>query len=141
MPLNTIAALNNYLIKNIITQEAKLNGIEPSAQSLTTNEGPQHVIITRGNSMYATKKDYLGSGGQSLSSPGYTTPPSPNAMQLVPPTACNKCIFDEKTYVDMLKYEMAKRIEVQVAKGSIKACLVIQSFLCYSTNTYPLFDF
>ena len=127
MPLNTIATLNNYLIKNIITQEAKLNGIEPT-QSLSAVEGPQHVIITRGNSMYATKKDYLGSGGQSLSSPGYATPPTPTAMQLAPPTACTKCVFDEKTYVDMLKYEMAKRIEVQVAKGNFQVNLVLLFF-------------
>lgn len=97
MPLRTIASLNNYLIKNIIAQES---------DSIQGVEHPAHIVIAKGNSIYvapASNSHILGLN---------QTPSPQNATKAS--TSCARCLTG--SYVDLLKTELSKRIETQVAK-------------------------
>jgi hypothetical protein len=97
LPLRTIASLNNYLIKNIIAQESgSIQGVDQ----------PAHIVMAKGSSMYATPA----SNGQGF--PLNQAPQLSSATQVS--TSCARCLTGP--YVDLLKTELAKRIETQVAK-------------------------
>lgn len=98
LPLRTIASLNNYLIKNIIAQEGgSIQGVEQ----------PAHIVIAKGNSMYAAPTS--NSHGLVLNhAPSLQTPTQTSS------TSCARCLTGP--YVDLLKTELSKRIETQVAK-------------------------
>jgi hypothetical protein len=90
LPLQTIASLNNYVIRNIIYQEtADLD--EPSLA-----DQPQFVI-TRNSNMYA-----MGADPQRL---------------LAEKKSCQQCLGKSKSYIDQLKYDLFKRIELEVNRG------------------------
>lgn len=98
MPLKTIAKLNNYLIQNIITQE------DPS--------NTPNLVVARGNNLYSMPiptlndidhhhKHHISQSNQS------------------PKINCKLCSSTQNSsYFDLLKNEMSKKIEIEVAKGT-----------------------
>ncbi len=87
LPLQSIASLNNYVIRNIIYQETA-DQDEP--------DQPQFVI-TRNSNMYA-----MGADPQRL---------------LAEKKSCQQCLGKSKSYIDQLKYDLFKRIELEVNRG------------------------
>ncbi len=104
LPLKTVANLNNYVIKNIISQEgedfvdAKLNEGSSMTHTELLNDGNSnaHIVIARNNNLYASPTDM-------------------NHMKAA--NKCEKCQNKNKSYIDSLKYDLFKRIEYEVNKG------------------------
>ena len=143
--MRTIANLNNYLIKNIIMQEntgdEELQQQQQQQQhqqnaiidmSLDSNK---HIILPKGDSLYTMSLKSQPPPQHSLYSPQQLQYQHPVQQQQQPPQnhfdthhhlqnfnangsfaqPCKKCSSDSY-YLDMLKSEMAKKIELQGAK-------------------------
>ncbi len=98
--LNKIAALNNYLIKSIIDPNDSLPDLNQSNlyKTYIRNE-PDSRNIANYSSFFASPSD---------------------SLRRVTPQICKKCSPSSQNnpYLDLLKYELSKRIELQVAKGN-----------------------
>lgn len=70
-----------------------------SVTDLRLNNDPSQIIISRNNSMYALPTD-------------------PN--QLGEKKSCEKCNDKSKSYIDSLKYDLCRRIELEVNRGKSK---------------------
>ena len=101
MPLKTIANLNNYVIKNIISQEtddyldAKNTSVITDMRR-TSDSDATHIVIARNKNLYASPSD-LG--------------------QIKVNKSCERCQSKSNSYIDSLKYDLFKRIELEVNKG------------------------
>ena len=92
--LNKIAALNNYLIKSIIDPNDTLPDLNQSNIYKAYRNETQPRLLNNYSSFFSSPTD---------------------SFLSVKPQNCNKC--STQPYLDLLKYELAKRIELQVAKG------------------------
>ena len=98
LPLKTIAHLNNYVIKNIISQEGdELNDPNDVTEIRHSDHNPNHVVIAKNGYLY---------GSQAF-----------NISQLSEEPSCYKCSNKTKSYIDSLKYDLYKRIEFEVNRG------------------------
>ena len=101
LPLKTIANLNNYVIKNIISQETD-DYLDAKNTSLitdmrrTSDSDATHIVIARNKNLYASPSD-LG--------------------QIKVTKSCERCQSKSNSYIDSLKYDLFKRIELEVNKG------------------------
>ena len=91
--MNKIAALNNYLIKSMIDP----NDTQPDLNQLNIYKAFRNEIDPRN----VTDTTLFSSPSDSFLS--------------IKPQYCKKCA--NQPYLDLLKYELGKRIELQVAKG------------------------
>jgi hypothetical protein len=97
MPLKTIAKLNNYLIQNIITQE------EPS--------NTPNIVLARGSNLYSMPIPTLNDIDHHQH--------KQHISNQSPKINCKLCSSTQNsTYFDLLKNEMSKKIEIEVAKGA-----------------------
>lgn len=91
--------MNNYVIRNIISQEGDdLNDNPNDVTEIRMSDGnANHVFISKNGYMYSS--------------------PVVNATQLSDDPSCYKCSNKTKSYIDSLKYDLYKRIELEVNKG------------------------
>ena len=98
--MNKIAALNNYLIKSIIDP----NDSQPD--------------LNQSNIYKALRTEVVGDPRLPMNNySSFFSSPSDSFLSIKPQN-CKKC--STQPYLDLLKYELAKRIELQVAKGKPK---------------------
>ena len=111
LPLQTVANLNNYIIRNIIRQEqepeSNLHIVSSNPPPVTyrsscLREPTTHLILTRKNNMFATSTDI---------------PPVNDLITSAP--ECDRCFRKSKSYIDSLKYELSKRIEFEANRGNL----------------------
>jgi hypothetical protein len=121
LPLKTIASLNNYLIKNIITQEEEKqipHALIQHSSSLNSLSEPTRIVIAKGNNLYAQESAELNHNHHShdmrTTSPNSTT-------SLNRSITCKRCLAQDQSYIDRLKSELGRRIETEVTKGERSA--------------------
>ena len=97
MPLKTIANLNNYVIKNIISQESgKTNDNRLTDVRLAKDQA--QLVIARNHNMYASMRD---------------------TARIADKNSCDKCLSKSRSYIDSLKYDLFRRIELEINKGNL----------------------
>jgi len=111
--LQTIASLNNYVIKNIIYQETTEDSDDVNISNLIPDQ--PHYVISKKNSLYAVTTD-------------------PNRLTS-DKKFCQPCMGKSKSYIDQLKYDLFKRIELEVNRGK-RIFEFIQLYLFYILNKF-----
>jgi len=99
--LNKIAALNNYLIRSIVDPNDSLPDLNQSNIYKEFRTGTEPRLMNNYSSFFSSPSD---------------------SFLNIKPQNCKKC--ETQPYLDLLKYELAKRIELQVAKGKFIIILI-----------------
>ncbi len=120
MPLKTIAKLNNYLIRNIIVQEASNNSL--NANSSNPNIDSTNLVLARGNSLYSLP---VSDGTNYVAKVDKHQFHHQHGGDLAPKANCKLCSSMQDSYFDLLKNELNKKIEIEVAKGSFNFIIML----------------